>query len=331
MKLPQDSKVIKFYQCGAPQDVLKVETEPVGQLGDGDILIEILAAPIHPADINFIEGTYGIKPHFPAVPGNEGAGVVKAVGEKVTRFKVGDNVRPPEGVGTWRQCLRAEAEKCLKLPSEILPEQLAMIYVNPPTAWRMLNDFVELHPGDWLIQNAANSAVGRSVIQIAKNLNWKTINLVRRPELVDELKKLGGDVVLLDNARVKEKVSDVVQEPIKLALNAVGGDSATRLADCLTKSGTMVTYGAMSKQALKIPNSFLIFKDIQLRGFWMSRWYQQHESAAKEFMLEKIGSLMRENKLTLKIDQTFPLEKIAEAVALAQQSSRDGKVLLKMS
>jgi trans-2-enoyl-CoA reductase len=104
-----------------------------------------------------------------------------------------------------------------------------MLKVNPITAWRMLHDFVPLQRGDWFIQNAANSGAGRAAIQIGHELGLKSVNLVRRPELVEELMAEGADVVLLDDETMRGQIAERTGgAPIRLALNAVGGDSAIR-------------------------------------------------------------------------------------------------------
>ena len=180
----------------------------------------------------------------------------------------------PHNFGSWRQACAVKAEKLVVAPREIEPIQAAMLKVNPITAWRMLHDFVPLQRGDWFIQNAANSAAGRAAIQIGHELGLKSINLVRREELIDELRSEGADVVLVDNETVRDRVAEVTGgAPIRLALNCVGGESAVRMAKVLAPDSTVVTYGAMSLQAMKIPNGLLIFKNLNFRGMWVNKWY----------------------------------------------------------
>ena len=233
------------------------------------------AAPINPADLNAIEGKYPIRPTLPATPGMEGAGVVVELGSAVRNLAVGTQVILPHGLGTWREACAVTAEKLVAVPEGIEPVQAAMLKVNPVTAWRMLHDFVSLRPGDWLIQNAANSAAGRLLIQIARELGYKTVNIVRRAELVDELRAEGGDVVLVDSEDLRDEVAAATERaPIRLALNAVGGENALRVAKTLASDGTMVTYGAMSLQPLCIPNGMFIFKNLRFTGFWVNKWYE---------------------------------------------------------
>lgn len=332
MSLPTKSLAIQFSEFGVPSEKVRVTEQPVREPGAGEILIQMQAAPINPADINLIEGTYGYKPTLPAFAGLEGVGTVIAVGSGVSRLKEGDAVRPPEGTGLWQQFITVKEADCLRLPSGLPVELAAMIYVNPPTAWRMLHDFVQLQPGDWIIQNAANSAVGQSAIQIAKAKGWKTVNFVRREDQIAELKALGADIVLVDEPDAKKKLLEQAGKiSIKLGLNCVGGDSATRVADCLDKNGVHVTYGAMSKQSLKLPNGFLIFKNVAFRGYWMTAWYKSATREEKEGMLAEIGTLIREGKFKIAVQEKFPLGKIQDALAALQAPGRTGKILLDLA
>jgi trans-2-enoyl-CoA reductase len=206
-----------------------------------------------------------------------------------------------------------------------------MLRVNPCTAWRMLHDFRELGAGGWVVQNAANSAVGRAVIQITKHLGWHSLNFVRRMEVADELRALGADAVFTDDdaglAAAKELAG---KNAPSLALNAVGGDSALRLMDLLAPKGALVTYGAMSRRSLKVPNRFLIFKDLELRGYWITKWMERAASAEIASMLRALAELMKEGILKLPVDKVYDLSSWRDAVTLAQTEGRPGKVLLKL-
>jgi trans-2-enoyl-CoA reductase len=196
------------------------------------------------------------------------------------------------------------------------------------TAWRLLHDYVDLEKGDWLIQNASNSAAGCAVIQIARELGYKTVNVVRRAELIDELRTEGGDVVLVDGENLRAEVKDVTGgAPIHLGLNAVGGESALRLANCLAPGSTLVTFGAMSLQPLKIPNGLLIFKDLRFRGIWINKWY---DNATKEQRMEAFRPLFEMAKrglLKTKVEKAYPLSEAKVAVAHAAQGKRSGKII----
>lgn len=325
------ARVAWMERTGLPLDVLEIKTEELPPPGRGQVLVAMEAAPINPADLNYISGTYGVRPKLPVTPGFEGCGRVSGVGPGVN-LAIGTRVRLPEGTGTWRTHVVVEADSCLPLPTELSPELAAMIYVNPLTAWRMLHDFEQLRTGDWILQNAANSGVGRCVIQLAKVLGLRTCNLVRRAELIPDLLTLGADRVELDGPELPRQWPDAWSEqPPRLALNAVGGDSALRLAGLLGHGGTLVTYGAMSRQALKIPNSLLIFKDLRLRGFWLTAWAKCAGREAVAGALKEIEPLALSGSLLMPVAATYPLEELKKAVAHAEQEARGGKVLLRLN
>jgi mitochondrial enoyl-[acyl-carrier protein] reductase / trans-2-enoyl-CoA reductase len=319
---------VSYSRHGKPQEVAYNEEQTLPAVGEKQVRIEIKLAPINPSDINTLEGTYAQLPELPAVGGREAVGVVVEIGSAVKDLKVGQLVEPPPALGAWRQQVVADADKVLPFPEGLSVEQAAVLSVNPATARLMLTEFVDLKPGDFVIQNAANSGVGRSVIEIAKARGLKTINLVRREELIAELKALGADHVLLDDDTLRHKLKEVTGgAPIKLALNTVGGDSAFRLTFTLAQGGIMVTYGGMSKQPIRLGTGLLIFKDIQLRGFWVTRWYKKASREQVLTLWEELGALARKGAFRLPIEKRYPLTEFKQALEHAQQSSRGGKIV----
>jgi len=193
----------------------------------------------------------------------------------------------------------------------------------------MLHDFVELPPGSWIAQNASNSAVGRHVIALARELGIRTVNLVRRAELVEELESAGADLVLVEEEATPERVHEVTgRKPIPLAFNAVGGESADRLGALLAAGGTLVTYGAMSRKPVRLSAGRLIFKDLCYRGFWVSRWYQSATPEARDEMFGHLFDLARRGIIRTPVERIYPVAKALEAVERAQAGGRDGKILL---
>lgn len=323
-------KAAIYETHGIPAEVLRIVDQPWPVPASEEALVKMVAAPLNPADLNAIEGKYPIRPTLPSTPGMEGAGMVIEVGSAVRDLELGALVILPHSFGTWREACAVPAEKLVVVPRGIDPVQAAMLKVNPVTAWRMLHDFVSLKPGDWVIQNAANSAAGRCVIQIARELGYRTVNVVRRAELVDELRAQGGDVVLVDGESLRDDIAEATgQAPIRLALNAVGGENALRVAKTVAPDGTMVTYGAMSLQPLCIPNGMFIFKNLRFTGFWVNKWY---DSATPEQRAETFAPLFEMAKrglLQTKVEKTYPLTEAKAAVAHAAQEKRQGKILFK--
>src|SRR5881296_3529528 len=313
---------------GNPADVLQVESQPWPTSSAGEVIVKMRAAPINPADLNQIEGKYPVRAQLPATPGFEGAGIVAEVDRGVTNITPGALVILPHNIGTWRDAVAVKADELVVVPKGIEPVHAAMLKINPMTAWRLLHDYVDLKKGDWLIQNAANSAAGRAVIQIAGELGYKTVNVVRRAELIDELRTEGGDLVLVDGENLRDEVKGATGGvPIRLGLNAVGGESALRLANCLAPGSTLVTFGAMSLQPLKIPNGLLIFKDLRFRGIWINKWYDHATMSERMAAFRPLFKMAERGLLKTKIEKAYSLDEAKAAVVHAAQSKRSGKII----
>ena len=322
------SNSITFQEFGPPDSVLSLAEEEVPEPRAGEVLIRVEASPINPADLNVIEGKYPTRPELPAVPGIEGAGIIASVGPEVSGFSPGDRVLVPHGEGAWREYLTVPASGVFAVNPAIPALQAAMLRVNPPTAWRMLHDFVKLNPGDWVLQNAANSGVGRAVIVMAKSIGAHTVNVVRRPELIPELKALGADHVLVESEDLVQQINDIVGAGrVRLAFNAVGGESALRLASALSRHGVLVTYGAMGRQPMRIPNGLLIFKNLVWTGFWISAWYKHAAEEEVSEMFAAISPLLASGALSVPVAATYPLDQFHEAIRHASADRRGGKIL----
>jgi NADPH:quinone reductase-like Zn-dependent oxidoreductase len=321
-------KQLVFKQTGKPAEVLELETDALisQTLEPGMVLVRLLAAPINPADLNLIEGTYGVKAALPATPGIEGCGVVE--GSNSADFEVNDRVMFLRRASTWASHTTVAGDSLFKLPPMIDPLQAAMLKVNPATAWRLLHGFESLEPRAWVVQNAGNSGVGRCVIQLARDLGLRTISFVRRAEVVPDLLELGGDGVFLDDEAGHAAALELLGGAnAALACNAVGGESALRLMKLLRESGSHITYGAMGRKPLTIPNGLLIFRDIQVRGLWVSRWIENTPQDEVHAVYEELATRVVAGKLVQQVDSTFPLENFGTALARLEAVDRNGKVL----
>lgn len=293
-----------YKEYGEPIKVLNKETEELPEPKNKEVLLKMLAAPINPADINTIQGKYPSKPSLPAIPGNEGIAEIVKVGPDVSQFSEGDHVIPIiTNSGTWRSHLILSHENILKVPKNLGLVEAATLTVNPCTAFRMLRDFTTLKPGDTIIQNGANSACGQNVIQICRVWGIRSVNIVRNRPNINELKeyltKLGGTYVLTEEELRKTDIfkSNKIDKP-KLGLNCVGGQNALELLRHLQNSSPFVTYGGMSREPVIVPTSALIFKDIQIRGFWMTRWSKNPDNAIERMeMFEELISMMTNNEI----------------------------------
>lgn len=316
-----------FHQLGQPEEVLSIEDCTPAPMAAGQVRVRMLAASINPADINFIQGVYGIQPELPATPGGEGCGEVTESADP--SFAPGERVIFLGRAATWQTEVVVAGSLLFKVPQSIDPLQAAMLKVNPPTAWHLLTAFASLPMGSWIVQNAANSGVGRCVIQLAREMGLRTLNVVRRDDLHAELIELGADVALTDSPDLAAAALAATggQRPL-LAFNAVGGEAALRQLTLLADAGHQVTYGAMSRRPLTVPNRLLIFKQLSLHGLWISRWLESAPRDELDATFSDLARLMLAGALTQAVDSTFPLTEVRAACHRAQQESRSGKVLL---
>src|ERR1700756_3181083 len=238
---------VQIRTFGEPGNVLELADLPEPPApAAGQVLIGVEHAPINMNDLYLIQGVYPVRPSLPSVVGNEGVGRVLAIGRGVEHLKVGDRVLVPLYSFSWRERLVAPAAGLFALPHAD-PRQLAMLGINPPTAALLLDESVDLRPGDWVAQNAANSGVGRSLIAIAKARGLKTINFVRRPELVPELQAAGGDLVIVDQSGTLDKIRQRTgAPPFPLAVGGSEAKPAATIAGVLSQAGTLVVYALMS-------------------------------------------------------------------------------------
>jgi trans-2-enoyl-CoA reductase len=312
-----------------PQDVIDAVPFEKPELQQGQVLLELLAAPINPSDVLTLTGQYGVLPPLPAIGGGEGVGKVVEHGPGVTGPEIGQTVLLPFGIGTWASHMVADANALVPLPNEADPIQLSMITVNPPTASLLLSEFVDLQEGDWVIQNAANSGVGSYLIDLAKLRGLKTVNVVRRESLVEPLLAAGADVVLVDGESLAERVNAATGgAQIKLGIDAVGGAATNRIGDTLTEGATIVNYGAMSGEPCMLHPTNIVFKDITVRGFWLVIWLRTATPAQQQELYGMLTGLMAQGKLSTAIDSTYQVKDIKKAVEVAAGGQRNGKVVV---
>ena len=321
-------KKIELTAYGVPEEVAHcVDVPDVGGPGPGEIVFDVLAFPINPADVSFCRGSYRLRPPLPATPGAEGVGRVVAVGADVTQVKPGDLVINTQREN-WAQRRRVCGEDAIPIPAGLDLAQAAMLRINPATALLLLEDHVALAPGDWVIQDVANSAVGRHLIVLAKARGVRTINVVRRDDVVGELRDIGADVVLRDGPDLAERARAAVGgASIRLAIDAVSGEACRRIAECVADGGVVVSYGSMSGQDPAVSRAALS-RGVTLTGFGLSYGLEKRTKAQVGELYADLAAKIRDGVLKAPIDAFYPIEEIKTALVRAQQGGRNGKVLV---
>ncbi|KAL4088552.1 hypothetical protein QTP88_023645 [Uroleucon formosanum] len=314
---------IVYEEYGDPMKVVSlIEQTLPDKLDDEQVLVKMIVAPVNPADINTIQGVYPVKPPLPATGGYEGIGDILAVGSCVKNLCPGDRVIPDGAMGTWCTTGVFDSKLLRKVSKDTNVYALSGISSNPCTAYRMLHDFVSLNKNDVVIQNGANSACGQNIIQLANIFGYTTVNIIRnRPEpdlenLKNHLKCLGASYILTEEElRTTDLFRSGVLPKPRLGINNIGGKSSTEVLRTLNNGGVMVTYGGMSREPVIVPTASFIFKDIQLRGFWMTRWRKENVNT-KQYnqMYDELLQLMKDGKLVAPAYKTLPLNSFKEAL-----------------
>ena len=322
-------KQVLIDRYGPPEEVARCADVPdVGAPGSGEVAFEVLAFPINPADVSFCKGTYRLKPVLPATPGAECIGRVTAVGAGVAHVKPGDLVINLQREN-WTQKRRVKGDDVIPVPAKMDLRQAAMLRINPPTALLLLTDIVALKPGDWVIQNVANSAVGRIVITLARQRGLKTINVVRRDSLFAELKTLGADACVVDGPDLADHVrAQTNGGAVRLALDAVSGRATSRLASCLADGGVVCNYGAMSGEDPVMSRGALTNNGLKLVGFTLGRFLATRSLEQIRRIYADLGQQILDGTLSAPIEKVYGIDEIRPALVHAQRGERTGKILV---
>jgi len=322
---------LNLKQYGPPGSALELVELPYEHPRNNEAVVSIDAVGMHIADGLTARGEEILKP-LNSTPGFEGVGTVKALGNNVNFLKEGDKVLLPMGTGSMRQELRINALELTKVKQPYTDDQqLALITVNGFTAYFLLKDFVKLKQGDWLIQNAANSNVGRYLIALAKLHNIKTVNIVRREIIIPELKELGATEIIIDKEHMKKEVlSRILKKNIKLGIDAVAGDATDNIAKSIANKSLVVNYGTVTKKTCHISFWTLFKKDIKLCGMSTLNGFSKRTKKRVKEIHEELASLANEKLLHTKIAAAYGIEDYLKAYEHIDKkgNERDGKIVL---
>ncbi|MBM3218631.1 MAG: zinc-dependent alcohol dehydrogenase family protein [Candidatus Rokubacteria bacterium] len=322
-------KKILLDRYGAPEENARCATvDDVGAPGAGEVVFDVLLFPINPADISFCRGTYRLRPPLPATPGAECVGRVTAVGDGVSDVKAGDLVITLQREN-WAQQRRVKADDVIALPPRIDLRQAAMLRINPATALLLLTSLIDVKPGEWVIQNVANSAVGRLVIPLARARGIRTMNVVRRESLFAELAKLGADACVVDGDDLAERVkAKTAGGTIRLGLDAVSGRATHRIAECVGDDGVVCNYGSMSGEDPVMSRPALSGRGVRLAGFTLTRPLATYPRDKVRALYADLARQVIDGTLTAPVEQVYAIDDITRALAHAQRGERTGKILV---
>jgi NADPH:quinone reductase-like Zn-dependent oxidoreductase len=327
-------KAVIFDRFGPPAEVLQVRDVPRPEPRRGEVLVRMLASPVNPSDVMYVEGRYTIKPTLPATPGFEGVGVVEASGGGLLGwFRKGKRVAVINSrTGNWGEYTVTKARQVVPVPDDIPDEQAATFFVNPATALAMTRHVLRVPPGAWLLQSAAGGELGKMVIRLGRKHRFKTINTVRRREHVEELKKLGADAVLVESdGPIDEQVKALTgRAGVRYAIDPVGGKTGSEVIASLGTGGRCLLFGSLSDEPISLHPRRLLSAAVTVQGFWLGDWARRQPILRMLRLFREVRALMREGTLRSDVAATYPLDQVREAVAHATVQGKGGKVELKI-
>jgi NADPH:quinone reductase-like Zn-dependent oxidoreductase len=321
---------LQLVAFGEPSEVIELKTIPEPVLGQEDVLVSMEAASINPSDFLLVRGIYGVRPAVPFSVGAEGVGRITRTGSKVDVALRGKRVLilPTLEQGTWADQVVVPARNLVPMSDEADPLQLAMIGINPATAYLLLNRYVSLMPGDWIGQTAANSAMGQYTIKLAKLAGVKTLNVVRREEAAEQVRQFGGDRVVLQGDNLHKDIEQALGgKKLSLVLDMVGGTPVGELARSLKTGGSIVTYALLSGQLPAISPKDFIYLGLSHHGFWLVNWIANAPRTEIQEIYQKLGDLVADGSLSAAVEHAYPLEQFKEAFKQSLKSNRSGKIL----
>ncbi len=322
---------VVFDRTGPPAEVLELRETPAAQPRRGEVLVRMLASPINPSDLMYVEGRYGLKPTFPATPGFEGVGVVEASGGGVLGWlRKGKRVAVVnDRVGNWAEYTVTKARQVIPVPDDLPDDQAATFFVNPATAVAMTLDVLDVPAGEWLLQTAAGSNLGKMVIRLGKRTGFRTVNVVRRREQVAELAALGADVVIVESdGPVEEQVRKTIPGGVRYAIDPVGGATGTAVITALAPGGRCLLFGSLSDEPISVHPRRVLSGDVTVEGFWLGNWAKQQSIRRMLRLFREVRELIRDGTLQSPIAAAYPLARVREAVTHAAAAAKGGKVLL---
>ena len=327
-------KAIRFEAFGEPSEVLRVVELPTPEPGPNEVRVRMIASPINPSDLLTIRGKYGVIPSLPFTPGYEGVGVVDRAGPGVIgKLLVGRRVAVlSQDGGNWAEYTVVPALRVVPVPKDLPDDQVASFFVNPATALAMVRHVLRVPKGAWLLQSAAGSTLGRMIIKLGKHDGFRTINVVRRPEAVDELKRLGGDSVICStDGPIGDQVRRIVGEGgVRYAIDPVGGTTGSGVFDALGDDGRMLVYGTLDQNPLAIDPRRMIAAKRVLEGFYLGHWAASRPKWKMIALFRQISDLIRRGVLASEPGDRSSMDTIGEAVLRAETPGHRGKGLIEL-
>ncbi|TGN20466.1 Zn-dependent oxidoreductase [Leptospira idonii] len=322
-------KAVTLLKYDENQPALELREKEIPEPKDNEVLIRIHAAPINPSDLMFIRGLYGIKKKAPVSAGFEASGTVVSVGKDIKTLKPDMRVSCVAGHndGSWAEYMLTTEENCLPLLDEITLDEGSSFFVNPMTAWAMVTK-CQTEKHEAMIQTASASALGKMVVRLCQEKKIPLINVVRKKEQEDALKEIGAEYVLNSETPGFEKELFKISKKLNAtyAIDAVAGDTAKKVLECMPYGGKLVCYGALSEQPFSVNAGMILFQNKKVEGYWLSSWI--YSIGLEEFQKQaKEAQKHLKTIFQTKINKKFSFSQFEEGLEFYKKHMTEGKVV----
>jgi len=324
---------MKAVLCKAfgPAETLVLEEIASPEAKKNEVLLEVHAAGVNFPDTLIIEGKYQFKPSFPFSPGGEAAGVVTAVGEKVSHLKVGDRVMALTGWGSFAEEVAVPGYNVMPIPASMDFASAAAFGMTYGTSMHALKQRANLQPGETLLVLGASGGVGLAAVEIGKAMGAKVIAAASSAEKLEVAKAAGADELINYNeSSLKDEVkrltggqgADVIYDP-------VGGDLFDAAIRSIAWNGRLLVVGFASGRIPELPVNLTLLKGAAVVGvFWGAFAQRQPQDNAANF--QQLFAWHAAGKLKPLVSQTFPLAQAGEAINTLGQRKAVGKVVVEV-
>jgi NADPH:quinone reductase-like Zn-dependent oxidoreductase len=321
-------KRIEFHTLGHPEKVLQVVEVAVPTPEPGFVRLKVTAANINPADTMFIRGLYGITPQLPSPAGFEGVGIVDDPGDGTTALSKGMRVIFST-IGAWQEYVCVPAKTVIPIPDSLSDEVACQAFVNPFTAWGMLAES-GLKEGQWLLLTAGASAFSKFVIQLAVKRGIQVICTVRRDEQKAALLALGvKGVINTETESLSKQANAISQGGVDVVFDAIGGTIGAKALNALKPGGLMMVYGLLSLENIPLNSGLLIFKNLQVKGFWLTTWLASLEAKHRKEVISNVLGMLIAAEIKADTEAAYTLEEAVKALEHANAPGRTGKIIFK--
>ncbi len=329
-KLPAQMTVVAISRPGGPE-VLIPETRNLPKPGPGEILVKVAAAGVNRPDVAQRSGSYPPPPGASDLPGLEIAGTVVALGDGVTKHKLGDKVMSLVAGGGYAQYCIAQDAQAMTVPEGFSMLEAGATAETLMTVWHNVFERGGLVAGETLLIHGGSSGIGTMAIQLAKALGAKVIVTVGSQDKAEACLKLGADhAINYKTEDFVERVKEITKTGVELILDMVGGDYVEKNFDAAAVDGRIVQIAVLNGPKATINAAKIMVKRLHYTGSTLRPRTNEAKAAMVAAIEAKVLPLLKSGKVKPLMDSTFPLKQAADAHKRMETSAHIGKIVLEV-